>query len=67
MPNKPSVRLHTLLVRNDLGLFQAFRKSDKELLAIRNFGRKTLAELREIQWGLKKETQKRRITQWLGR
>ena len=52
MTNRPSVRLKTLLDRNDLGLFQAFRKSDKELLAIRNFGRKTLAELREIQLGL---------------
>lgn len=54
MSNKPSERLQKLLASNNLTLFQAFRKSDKELLSMNTFGKKALAELREIQWGLGK-------------
>ena len=46
---KVGVRLATLLKRNGLTLEQAFSKSDRELLSMRNFGTKTLKVLREIQ------------------
>ena len=46
---KIGVRLATLLKRNGLTLEQAFDKSDRELLSMRNFGTKTLKVLRDIQ------------------
>lgn len=54
MSKKPSKRLQKLLTSNNLTLFQAFRKTDKELLSMNTFGKKALTELREIQWGLTK-------------
>lgn len=48
---KLPVRLATLLKRNDLKLFEAFRMTDEALLEIRNLGTKTLQVIRELQTG----------------
>lgn len=48
---KLPVRLQTLLDRNGLTLFQAFRMTDEALLEIRNLGTKTLQVIRELQYG----------------
>jgi len=43
-----SVRLATILRRNNLTLAATRSMSDEELLELRNFGRKCLRELRQL-------------------
>lgn len=46
-----SGRLARVLAEHDLGLYQAFRMSDEELLALEGVGPATVEEVRVIQFG----------------